>query len=269
MGIGTPVSVLMNAISFCSPPRGLARGFGAPRTTTAALLVCLSASEASAQATQAETRSVVSSGVAPSSWDRAASSFALGARLSNFGAGAALDVRVRTAGETQLGLDLGLGRDWDVFVGGHAGHDALRLDAGLSVLTPIWRREQVSLSFGARAHVRRIDGASQTSALAQRASWAAGGDLLFVTHAGLSDRVVLRAGVVVPVVFELAPEVQPDIVGALLSLGTAIALTEQLSLTLDADAGGVFGANGDGAKFLARGTVALRFQIGAQRWLRF
>lgn len=255
----------------------LATMFGGMKSTvlTIAIAPWLLASTAAAQVLPtANTPSGLGASVAPVAHERpapatVAASFGAGARLSNFGAGGVVDVRLRVAREVQLGVDLALGRDWDVFVGGHAGHDALRFDGGASVLATMWRRDNVSMSFGARAHVRRFDGATQRSALAQRGSWAAGADLSVLMHAELSDRVVFRTGVVLPVVFELAPEVQPDMVGGLLSLGAAVALAERVSLTLDMESGGVFGASGDGVKFLARGTMALRFQLGADRWLRF
>lgn len=199
-------------------------------------------------------------------------SIGVGARVSNFGAGGALDLRLRTASEIQLGLDVAAGRDWDAYVGGYATHDARRFDVGTSLLAPVWRRNDVTMSFGARAHLRRLASATSTSNLAPTASWAAGLDLALVLHAPVRERGMVRFGAVIPIGFEVSPEFHADTTGSaggLLSLGGAVALTDHLALTVDVDAGGAFGADGDGMKFLARGTVALRFQPGARRWLRF
>ena len=199
-------------------------------------------------------------------------SVGVGARLSNFGAGGALDLRLRTRGEIQIGLDVAAGRDWDAYVGGYAAHDARRFDVGTSLLAPVWRQNDVTMSFGARAHLRRLASATSDSNLAPTASWAAGLDLALVLHAPLRERGMLRVGAVIPLGFEVSPEFHADTTGSaggLLSLGGAVALTDHLALTLDVDAGGAFGADGDGMKFLARGMIALRFQPGARRWLRF
>ncbi|MCU0672838.1 MAG: hypothetical protein MUE69_08615 [Myxococcota bacterium] len=199
-------------------------------------------------------------------------SIAVGARVSNFGAGGAVELRLRTASEIQVGVDASAGRDWDVFVGGHAAHDARRFDVGTSLLAPVWRRDDVTMSIGARAYLRRLASATSTSNLAPTSSWAAGLDLALLLHAPIRERGMLRVGAVVPIGFEVSPEFHADTTGsggALLSLGGAVALSDHLALTVDVDAGGAFGANGDGMKLLARGTVALRFQPGARRWLRF
>jgi hypothetical protein len=245
------------------------------RTTASVLLLLLAASPALADdpPTSPVSQGAPTSPTSPASQTPSTDlSIGVGARVSNFGAGGALELRLRTASEIQIGVDASAGRDWDVFVGGYAGHDARRFDAGASLLAPVWRRDDVTMSIGARAYLRRLASATSTSNLAPASSWAAGLDLALLLHAPLRERGMLRVGAVIPVGFEVSPEFHADTTGsggALLSLGGAVALSDHLALTIDVDAGGAFGANGDGMKFLARGTVALRFQPGARRWLRF
>lgn len=203
--------------------------------------------------------------------DAPAVAVGVGAHLSNFGAGALVDLRLRTARELQLGVDVSAGRDWDAFVGGHAVHDARRFEVGWHVLAPVWRRGSQTFSLGARVHTRRLASAESSSNLAEEASWAVGVDLRALLHAALGDRGMLRGGVVIPVGFEVEPTFHADTTGsagALLTLGGAVALTDHLALSLDVDAGGAFGADGDGVKFLARGQLMLRVTPGG-RWLRF
>lgn len=198
-------------------------------------------------------------------------SVGVGARASNFGAGALVDLRLRTRRELQLGVDVAAGRDWDAYVGGHASEEARRFDVGLQLLAPVWRRDEVTFSFGARAHLRRLAGAESASNLAEASSWAVGVDLATLVHAPLGARGMLRAGAVIPLGFEVAPEFHADTTGsagALGTLGVAVSLTDHLALSLDVDAGGAFGADGDGMKFLARGVLALRVTPQG-RWLRF
>jgi hypothetical protein len=199
-------------------------------------------------------------------------SMAAGTRISNVGAGGALEFRLRTASELQFGVDVAAGRDWEAYLSGYAARDALRFELGASMLAPVWRRDDVTMSLGARGHLRHLADAASDSRFAPTASWAAGLDLALLLHAPIGERGMLRIGAVVPIGFELSPTFQMDNSGsggALISLGGAVGISDHFAITLDVDAGGVFGADGDGMKFLARGTVALRYQPGARPWLRF
>lgn len=184
---------------------------------------------------------------------------ALGAlgHVSNEGEGAQLDLRLRFAGGGQLGLDLGFGRAHQSWIAGFAADDARRTDLGLRFLAPLWEEGALRFSLGGRAGVRRLAGA-ETNAEESR-SWAVNLELAALAHARLHRAVTWRAVVLVPFSLEVAPEVVNDVTGALLTTGLALRLARGLQLTPDLDAGGVFGADGDAGKFLARATVGLRF----------
>ena len=194
---------------------------------------------------------------------------ALGAlgHVSNEGEGALLDLRLRFPGGGQLGLDLGFGRARESWIAGFAADDARRTDLGLRFLAPLWEEGALRFSLGGRAGMRRL--ASAETNAEESGSWAVNLELAALGHARLHRAVTWRAGVLVPFSLEVAPEVVNDVTGALLTTGLALRLARGLQLTADLDAGGVFGADGDAGKFLARATVGLRFTPTADDWSRF
>jgi hypothetical protein len=80
-------------------------------------------------------------------------------------------------------------------------------------------------------------------------------------------------GARLPFTLEVAPEVIQDRVGALIVAGGNAAVADHVQLFATLETGGLFGADGDGAKYLVQGTVGTRLVFGpgapARRWRTF
>ncbi|MEM7605330.1 MAG: hypothetical protein AAF411_08230 [Myxococcota bacterium] len=184
----------------------------------------------------------------------------VGASVSNLDARAHVDYRHRFNGGQRLGLAASFGHAREVIVVGFAAENELVGSLGVESRFPILRRPRVQVDLGLDAAVRRVfgdDGPPQDAS----GSWA------LEVHASMigtarAGRGAVRLGILVPFSMELAPEVVNDAQGALLHAGFTYPLSDRLWLDFDADAGGLFGSDGDAAKFLARGRFSLRIAFG-------
>lgn len=185
------------------------------------------------------------------------------ARASNFGEGALVDARWR-AGAAQVGVEGYVGREREAFIAGLAVEDALRIDVGALLMVQVWEHDISTFSLSLRAGMRRLQSAKGNDEV--DSSWAVRAELGALFHHDVHERVVLRTGVLVPLLFQVDPEFSNDINGGLITGGFAVQVHNNLHLTADLDLGGIFGADGDAGKFIARGTVGLRW---ARDWRHF
>lgn len=187
---------------------------------------------------------------------RADASVGVSARADNFGQGGLVDARLRI-GANQLGLDVYAGHERKAFISGFAVEDALRVDVHLRGLWQVWQQGPARFSLLTRAGARSFSAA--TGNAPESASWAVSAEMGALVHADVHPRAVARFGVLVPLLFQLDPAFSNDVNGALLSLGIAVALRDQLLLTANLNSGGIFGADGDAGKFLVQGTLGVRW----------
>ncbi|MEM9069211.1 MAG: hypothetical protein AAGE52_11925 [Myxococcota bacterium] len=190
-------------------------------------------------------------------------SLGAGGQITNFGGLGLVDVRGRW-GNTQLIGEVGFGREREAFVSGFVVDDALRIDARAGILSRVWSQDRTSFSILALAGVRGFFSGEGNAP--DTDSWAIQAELGALVHRDVHDRATLRVGILVPLVFQVDPEFSNDMNGTLLSGGLALHFGE-VHVVANLDLGGIFGADGDAGKFLARGTLNLRW--APSNWRHF
>jgi len=201
----------------------------------------------------------------------ASAQYSLGAHASadNTASSGGLEARLR-AGPVQLGVRGEMGVARRAYLAGYRVDDATlgraELEARFDVGSVGPARFGLHLEVGAR----RLAGAVGNTA-PHTASWAIEAALGLVATIPLRERGVFSAGVLAPFSLEVAPEVVNDAQGALLVFGGGVALHERLWLRATVETGGLYGADGDSAKYLFRGTLGLRALFGAttRDWIAF
>lgn len=199
-----------------------------------------------------------------------AHALSLAARASNFEYGGRGTYRFRFRSQTTAGISVEGGYGIGAFIAGYAVKRTAYFDARLPWLFPFLASDKFAMAFGLTPGLRRVrsfdpDGAPHDT------SWAVALDTAVWSYAHLHERVTVKLGVIVPVSLQVSPQIDNDKVGGLIVTGLIVPLTDRLQWFADAQAGGIFGSNGDAGKFLVRGTTGVRLTIGAnaRRWRTF
>lgn len=189
--------------------------------------------------------------------------------LSNFDAGGGLAWRFRFAGGAQLGLD---GRALSVrsaYLDGYAAQRGDAFTGAGQVLLPLVQMGPLEIhlraSLGAKA--LRVD----ESAGPHRRSTTLLGDVGPIVNVRLAPGLGLRTGWLAITHFQLTPGFDVEALGQVLLAGAVVPLSDDVQLHADVETGGTFGFDGDGGKYLVRGTVGARWVLGgaARSWLSF
>jgi hypothetical protein len=186
--------------------------------------------------------------------------------LSNTDTRAVLSARLGDPAGAQLGAEVRWAEVSTAWIDGwtvEAGTAASALARGA---VPLARAERLRLDLRAQAGCRWLF-ARQTTSPQDRS-------LALLTEIG--PRATLRVSAPTAVWlgfenvldFQLDPSFATDGLGQLMSAGLVVAPTPDLQLELLGEAGGLYGYDGDGAKFGARAGLSLKFVPGAARsWL--
>lgn len=182
--------------------------------------------------------------------------------VSNFEQHGRLRYRARLARGVQLGLSTRHGSVREHFVAGYAVDEGYLGEHRLELLVPVYDDGElwwgVELAPGVRHYLGPED---------QRADLDRGVAVVFdaavLANVRLDRTWTVQAGVRIPFSLEITPAVVNDVVGGLLVGGATVAVSDRFQLFGQLETGGLFGADGDGAKFLLRGTAGARVLFGA------
>lgn len=198
-----------------------------------------------------------------SSMAQAAPSASVGAGLTASSAGPSASVAGRLGLDSgfQLGLLVQGQQVSTAFIDGWPVTDGTAVNAQIGATVPLVRAEPVRVDVEVVSGARSL-WATETDAPDDR-SLILIADVSPVATVALRDGLAARLGWVQLTHLQLQPGPGLDAQGSLVRGGLVIAPTDSLQLALDAQAGGVFGFDGDGGKFLAQAGAQLRWVPGA------
>lgn len=192
--------------------------------------------------------------------------FILAGGYSSVDATALLGYRLGLAGGVQLGLEVRHAPSRQGYIDGFAATGGSAQYGTLRALFPLAASGPLELGLGTSLGVRRL--AANASAGPERTSLAFTSEVGPIAHLQLSPALTLRAGWLQVTHLQTAPSTSLDAMGQVLVLGAMAPVTDSLQLYADLETGGLFGYDGDGGKYLTRGTVGARLMLGgaARRW---
>jgi len=147
------------------------------------------------------------------------------------------------------------------FIDGYEVSDGVAFTGATDLTLPLLRSGDLRLDVELESGVRWLV-ATETSAPTDR-SLVVLADVAPMATVDLSEAIGLRVGWVLLHHLQVRPGFALDAQGSLLRFGLVTAPSPDLQVVLDGQAGGVFGFDGDGGKFLAQAAVGLRWVPGA------
>jgi hypothetical protein len=181
--------------------------------------------------------------------------------------GAGASWRLRLPGGTQLGLGVRAARAQESYVDGWRVDDATSVYGQAEAYTVLLRSGPLTLGLDGHAGVRRLFADDATP----------GGDASTALVSAVGPVAHVRIGPGSLALgwqsvqnFQLDPGFAVDALGQVGRVGYAFGLTEDWQMYADLTGGGLFGYDGDGGKFLTRGTLGVRFvPSAAHTWTAF
>jgi hypothetical protein len=179
-----------------------------------------------------------------------------------------LGARLGSPTGSQVGLDLRWAEVDTAWIDGWPVSDGTAVSALVHGAAPLVRAERLRIDLRADVGGRRL--AAREVAGPDDRSWA------LLTEVGpratlpLAEPVSAWVGFTNVVDFQLDPSFATDGLGQILDAGLVWAPSDDWQLAAHGEAGGLYGYDGDGAKFAARVAVSLRLVPGAARtwtWL--
>jgi hypothetical protein len=179
-----------------------------------------------------------------------------------------LAYRLRLRSELQLGLSARGSFVRTGFVDGFRASNGRSVSGLALVMVPLARRGRLSIDFRGALGARTSD--FDESAAPDSVSFVIPSQLGVIANVSFPS-VTLRAGWMNVVDVAVAPKGAIDTLGQLLLLGAAVPVSDSLQLYADGETGGVFGYDGDGAKYVTRAAFGLRWVSGqgARTWTNF
>ncbi|WP_309887711.1 hypothetical protein [Archangium sp.] len=222
-----------------------------------AILLCLSAAPALAQET--------ASAQEPS----ALHGFSMAGSYSNVDSAVTLGYRLRLPSGVQLGLEARHAPSREAYIDGFPGTGGSAQYGTLRALVPLASAGPLTIGFGANLGLRSLS--VRSSLGPDSSSLAVTSELGLLAHLPLSSLLTLRAGWLQVTSFQTKPGFAVDALGQVMVLGVTAPVTDSLQLFADLETGGLFGYDGDGGKYLTRGTLGARLVLGgaARRWTAF
>jgi len=198
----------------------------------------------------------------------------LGVGANEYDHFATLGYRLRLPSGVQLGVATRHAQVREAFIAGYAVDQGYLGELRLELVVPVYDDGRfwfgIALEPGAKVYLGGDD-RDQRADLDD--GWGVIFDSAVLANVRLTDRVTGKAGVKLPFSLEVAPEVMNDRIGTLLVLGGNVAVADRAQLFAELETGGIFGSDGDGAKYLIQGTVGARVFFGpgapARRWGAF
>jgi hypothetical protein len=196
-------------------------------------------------------------------------SLSINAGLSSTDAHGAIGYRLRSSGGWQIGAELRIAGSREAFISGFAADGGAAGAVTLIGAAPLVEVGPLELALVTHLGARVLD-ATRASGPDDRAT-------LFTSRLGpiasiaLGEHVALRAGWLNVVNLQLAPSTDLEALGQVVTLGAAAAISDELQAYVDFETGGFLGFDGDGTKYLNRGTVGLRWMFSGARsdWTNF
>jgi len=221
-----------------------------------AILLCLSAAPALAQEPAAAQE--------PSSLH----GFSMAGSYSNVDSALTLGYRLRLPSGVQLGLEARHAPSREAYIDGFLGTGGSAQHGTFRALVPLASAGPLTIGFGANLGLRSL---SVRNSLPDSSSLAVTSELGLLAYLPLSSRLTLRTGWLQVTSFQTKPGFAVDALGQVMVLGVTAPVTDSLQLFADLETGGLFGYDGDGGKYLTRGTLGARLVTGgaARRWTAF
>jgi hypothetical protein len=192
----------------------------------------------------------------------------VGAALSPAEPRLAAEARVRRPGGLQAGAELRVGQARAVYLDGWPVSAGTTTSALLGVGLPLVdaRRAHLDLRIDGGLRWLAADALPASAPVGpQQTAWALEASPLATLPVG--DHHAVQIGWTAVFQQQLQPRVATDATGQLVRVGVAGALGDAVQWHARAEAGGLFGYDGDGAKALVRATAGLRFVPGhASDW---
>ncbi|MEM7155841.1 MAG: hypothetical protein AAF799_23525 [Myxococcota bacterium] len=193
-------------------------------------------------------------------------------RTGNTGYGGLLGFRRRLRHGIGVGVEVEGVFTPDAVIGGYATEDNVVLAARAPLFFPVHRsrRLTMALTFAPGVYfTRSLTEGPTPRTPSQGLSITADAGVFAYIHA--SPRLTWVAGIDTPLGVQVDPIVDISKIGTLLVTGPVVPIGDRMSWFATLEAGGVFGSNGDGGKFLVRGTTGLRVVFGtsARQWRAF
>lgn len=204
--------------------------------------------------------------------DGRAHALTFGLRAGNTGYGGLVGVRRRFRRGIGLGVEVESVFTPDAVIGGYATEDNLVLAARAPMFFPVYRSRQLTMA------LTFAPGLYYTQSFTEGPTPRTPSQGLSITvDAGVfayiraTPHLTWVAGVENPFGVQVEPIVDLSKIGTLLVTGPVVPINDRMSWFATLEAGGVFGSNGDGGKFLVRGTTGLRVVFGtsARQWRAF
>lgn len=194
---------------------------------------------------------------APSTWH----AFGLAGGVSNVDASVTGAYRLGLAGGWQLGLDAILSRKREAYISGRELDRGTALSGAALAMIPLVQRGPLSMHLRLGAGLRRLDGEGPQAP--RGTSLALTTELGPIANLAVTPGFTVRTGFVNVLNLQLDPATDVDALGQMLTFGVNKALGSSLQIHVDVETGGLFGYDGDGGKYLTRGTLGLRYVPGA------
>ena len=188
---------------------------------------------------------------------------------SNFDSGASLGYRTRFRGGAQLGIEARALAAREAYVDGFAATGGYSV-AGLAIgMLPMVQAGPLDLHLRASVGGRSLK-VDETTGPRER-SFTLVSEVGPVVNVRVSQDLTLRTGWLAITNFQLSPRFDSEALGQVLLAGAVMPLTPDLQLHADVETGGLFGFDGDGGKYVLRGSVGARWVLGgsARSWLSF
>ncbi|HEX8705187.1 MAG TPA: hypothetical protein VF815_40525 [Myxococcaceae bacterium] len=226
-------------------------------SSTLALLLCLTAAPALAQQSP------------PTQEPSSLHAFTLGGSYSNVDSAVTLGYWLRLPSGVQLGLDARYAPSRQAYIDGFLGTGGSARYGTLRALVPVASAGPLTVGFGANLGLRSL--AVKSSAGPDSSSLTFTSELGLLAYLPVSSRLTLRAGWHQVTSFQTRPGFDVDAMGQVLVLGATAPVSRGVQLFADLETGGLYGYDGDGGKYLTRGTLGVRLVLdgAASRWTTF
>jgi hypothetical protein len=168
-----------------------------------------------------------------------------------------LGYRVRSSGGWQLGVGLAVARPSEAYISGYPARGGRALYGAVLGVAPLLELGPLELTGFLSLGGRALTGTSTRAP--DSSSFALTTRLGPVAAVHLTDSWSLRAGWLNVFDLQLRPDTAADAIGFVLLAGLSVAPAASLHLYADLETGGLVGYDGDGAKYLTRGTLGARW----------
>lgn len=156
------------------------------------------------------------------------------------------------------------------FIAGYKTERNAAFAARVPLLFPVYRSRSLTMALTFAPGVQVLQSFEPGSA-PQSQGVSVTADVGAFAYLRAGPRLTWMAGINTLVSVQASPIVDVNTLGTLLVTGPVVPINDRLSWFATAEAGGIFGSDGDAGKFLVRGTSGLRVMFGAsaRQWRAF